>query len=306
MPQYVLITPVKDEEANLPRLAQCIKNQTILPQIWVIADDASKDNTLQIIRGLENQSSWIKGIQFTLSSTRAFGKKFGRLCNFAFAHALQHSAQPPSTIEFLVKADADMIFPPDCIERLLAKFANDKTLGIASPYLEEVTADSLHNHPLWYKDPTFLQTTSFYDLALEPSDGLRVYRRRVFEEIGQIPETQTADTVAVVKARLRKWKALQFKDIIALTVRETGSSVGRRFWRKGNNLYYLNYHPALLLLNVIWLTFKDISAVPSLIAGYLYGAITRQDKIKDNEVRTYFTYTRVTEIVSYILRRTPL
>jgi glycosyltransferase involved in cell wall biosynthesis len=306
MAQYVLITPVKDEETNLPRLAQCIKNQTILPQIWVIADDASLDNTVQIIQRLEHQSSWIKGIQFTLTSTRAFGKKFGRLCNFAFTHALQQSEKTRASIDFLVKADADMIFPPNCIERLLAKFSEDRTLGIASPYLEEVTSDFLHNHPLWYKEPTFLQTTSFYDLALEPSDGLRVYRRRAFEEIGQIPETQTADTVAVVKARLRKWKAIQFKDIIALTVRETGSSVGKRFWRKGNNLYYLDYHPALLLLNAIWLTFKEITAIPSLIAGYLYGVINRQNKIDDHEVRTYFKYTRVNEIVSYILRRSPL
>ena len=47
--KYIVITPVRDEEANLGHTLECMLRQTILPAEWVIVNDGSSDNTGRII-----------------------------------------------------------------------------------------------------------------------------------------------------------------------------------------------------------------------------------------------------------------
>ena len=56
---YILITPVKNEEKNLPNLAECILKQVCLPSAWIIVDDNSIDKTPEIIKNLRNKFDWI-------------------------------------------------------------------------------------------------------------------------------------------------------------------------------------------------------------------------------------------------------
>ncbi len=56
---YALITPAKDEEANLPRLAGAIASQTVLPEVWLIVDDGSTDGSLAVVRDLQQRFRWI-------------------------------------------------------------------------------------------------------------------------------------------------------------------------------------------------------------------------------------------------------
>ena len=46
---YILVTAAKNEGKNLPELIQSVAEQTIKPLLWVIVDDASTDNTPQIL-----------------------------------------------------------------------------------------------------------------------------------------------------------------------------------------------------------------------------------------------------------------
>ncbi len=47
---YVLVTPVRDEEATIGRTIESVVNQTVLPREWVIASDGATDGTDGIIR----------------------------------------------------------------------------------------------------------------------------------------------------------------------------------------------------------------------------------------------------------------
>ena len=46
--RYSVITPVRNEEANLPRLAACLQAQTVRPTEWVILDTGSHDQTPEV------------------------------------------------------------------------------------------------------------------------------------------------------------------------------------------------------------------------------------------------------------------
>ena len=50
---YVLVTPIKNEEANLPGLIDSIENQDLKPILWVIVDDSSDDSSPNILGGSE-------------------------------------------------------------------------------------------------------------------------------------------------------------------------------------------------------------------------------------------------------------
>jgi hypothetical protein len=43
--KYVVITPVRDEEAHLRGTLECMLRQTILPTEWIIVNDGSTDDT---------------------------------------------------------------------------------------------------------------------------------------------------------------------------------------------------------------------------------------------------------------------
>src|SRR5690242_14468774 len=59
---YVVITPVRDEEAYLRLTIESISNQTFRPSEYVVVNDGSKDKTGEIIEEYARQYSWIKAV----------------------------------------------------------------------------------------------------------------------------------------------------------------------------------------------------------------------------------------------------
>lgn len=48
--RYIVVTPCRNEEKNIPNLVQSITAQTIRPVLWVIVDDGSTDRTSEIVK----------------------------------------------------------------------------------------------------------------------------------------------------------------------------------------------------------------------------------------------------------------
>ena len=47
--KYVLVTPVRDEEAYVALSTESVARQTVLPTEWAIVNDGSSDSTGQVI-----------------------------------------------------------------------------------------------------------------------------------------------------------------------------------------------------------------------------------------------------------------
>ena len=58
--RYIVVTPCRNEEKNLPNLVQSITVQALRPALWVIVDDGSTDRTGEIIREAEEKYGWVK------------------------------------------------------------------------------------------------------------------------------------------------------------------------------------------------------------------------------------------------------
>jgi len=60
LPQYVLITPARNEAAFIELTLKSVAAQTVLPLKWVIVSDGSTDGTDELARKYAAQYGWIE------------------------------------------------------------------------------------------------------------------------------------------------------------------------------------------------------------------------------------------------------
>ena len=123
---YALVTPVRDEVANLPRVVRSIESQTLQPTRWVIVDTGSTDGTIELVTRLAETHPWIELRVLEGAHEIHRGAPIVHAIHLGFA-ALDD--EPP---DIVVKLDADVSTEPDYFERLAEQFRRDPSLGIAS------------------------------------------------------------------------------------------------------------------------------------------------------------------------------
>src|ERR1035441_4819430 len=121
---YVVITPVRDEEAHIRSTIESMVQQTVLPKEWVIVDDGSTDGTGRIIDEYASRYPWIRAV-YRLD--RGFRKAGGGVVD-AFNDG--YRALTCSVWDFVVKFDGDLIFQSDYFEKCFAEFDQNQKLGI--------------------------------------------------------------------------------------------------------------------------------------------------------------------------------
>ena len=121
---YALISPVRDENENLERLAASVSAQTTLPEAWLIVDNGSRDGTLELAQELAVEHPWIRVLSVPGDATARPGQPIVRAFHAGVA-ALEHLP------DVIVKLDADVSMEPDHFAHLLDEFSADPTLGIA-------------------------------------------------------------------------------------------------------------------------------------------------------------------------------
>ena len=57
---YVVISPVRDEEAYIRFTVDCMAQQTIVPKEWVLINDGSSDKTGEILDEYARRYPWIR------------------------------------------------------------------------------------------------------------------------------------------------------------------------------------------------------------------------------------------------------
>ena len=128
---YAIVTPARDEEHNLARLAAALVAQTQPPLEWVVVDDGSTDGTAALVRELG--AARTRGSGCTREAQREEGgieqgRRHGR-ASTRFRRGVHELLGVPDVV---VKVDADVDVDPDYFEQLIERFADDPLLGIAS------------------------------------------------------------------------------------------------------------------------------------------------------------------------------
>jgi glycosyltransferase involved in cell wall biosynthesis len=261
---YTLISPVRDEEGNLGRIAECLVSQTQVPDEWIIVDNGSTDATLSMARELEAEHDWIRVLSVEPDRTTPRGGPIVLAFNAGLA-----TVERPTDI--VVKLDVDLSFEPDYFERILSHFIRDPKLGIASGVAYE------HDGKGWWLDRGARQHVR---------GNARVYRWACLQDVLPLETRMGWDGLDEVKARTRGWDTRFLSDVPYYHHRPLGEREGDRVskWRgQGRMHHYMGYRPSYLLLRALYRAGRDPLAL-AIVWGYTECAIKREPQCADAEV----------------------
>ena len=236
MNRYIIITPCKNEEKNLPGVVQSVLKQSVTPELWVIIDDGSTDRTPEIIQDAKNKYKWVEIICLKQQGYRDLTIHISEVIKKGFVFAQNFCKEHDIRYDYIVFLDADMVIQDDeFFEKLITEFEKDEHLGIASGEIQYIGASG-----------------GLYDAEGRSdtiSGGEMMCRRECIEEFGGVPISHAWESVMRVKAILNGWKIKRFDEIKIIHTRETGSAEGLKkgYYLKGTSEYYLNMNPFIVL-----------------------------------------------------------
>jgi biofilm PGA synthesis N-glycosyltransferase PgaC len=243
---YVIVSPVKNEERYVEATLQSVLSQTVKPVRWIIVDDGSSDRTPEILRRYAQQADWIHILRLDHTQSRQPGTPVV----YAFRRGFE--LVRPETAQFVVKLDCDVKLPPDYFELLLARFAEDPELGIASGiYLEEQDGNSWQPVPM----PSY-----------HAAGASKMMRADCYRQIGGFVQSPGWDTVDEIRAEVRGWKTRHFEEIRFHHLKREGSGIGSLATSvMHGRVYYLTGGGKLFLL--LKILHRMISERPYLLSG---------------------------------------
>jgi glycosyltransferase involved in cell wall biosynthesis len=129
--KHIIITPVYNEEKFLDDFLESIINQTKLPEVLILVDDNSDDNSAKIIKKFTKNFCWIKYVYHSSSASKSQGKKVINAFNYGLNYC------DLNNIDFISKIDADLQFHPSYFEKIGEAFLEDTKLGITGGTIKE-------------------------------------------------------------------------------------------------------------------------------------------------------------------------
>jgi glycosyltransferase involved in cell wall biosynthesis len=270
MTRYVIVTPVRDEEAHLEMTIASVSAQTIRPVEWVIVNDGSTDRTGEIIDRNAAQLPWIRGVH---RPNRGFRKAGGGVVE-AFYDG--YNALRCEDWEFIVKLDGDLSFSPDYFIRCFEHFREEPLLGIGG-------GDIYHKFGRELK----LQANPKFHVR----GATKIYRRACWEAIGGLWSAPGWDTIDEVKANMLGWKTYSFDELRLIHHRFTGAAEGlvRDCVKHGMVCYICGYHPLFLVASCFFrLARKPFILGSFAIAyGFLKCHFTHTVQVNDSKLIHY-------------------
>jgi glycosyltransferase involved in cell wall biosynthesis len=263
--RYALITPARDEEDNLPRLAATLASQTVPPDAWIIVDNGSTDRTPEVANHLASMHDWARVREVAGSQLAERGAPIVRALN-AGLEVLGED------VDVVVSLDADVSMAPDYFERLLRAFVADPRLGIASgSAYEEVDG-------VW---------TQRFNTGDTVWGAARAFRRECLNDVLPFEERHGWDGLDELKARTKGWRTQTILDLPFRHHRKEGQRDGSRFahWRMcGESAHYMGYRSWYLVARALHRARFEPAAL-AMIWGFASSAIRSAPRFPNEEAR---------------------
>lgn len=249
---YVLISPCKDEGEYIEQTLRSVSEQTIQPSLWVIVDDGSTDNSVDIIQKYMEKMPCIKLVH----RPKTTGRNVGAGVIHAFNDGLAHVDL--EEFSYVCKFDVDLDLPPKYFETLIERMEQDIHLGTCS-------GKAYYIHPETGEEKSEL-------CGDEASVGMtKFYRTECFKQIDGFEAEVGWDGYDCHRARWFGWRALSWDgdNLKFIHLRPMGSSqksIYRGRIRHGKGQFHIGTHPIFFLVSSIY---RSLRQRPYII-GTLY------------------------------------
>jgi biofilm PGA synthesis N-glycosyltransferase PgaC len=276
MQRLLVVSPVRNEGAHIERVALAMAAQTRRPDLWILIDDQSTDETPQTLARLAERLDFISVLNSPPRATSTVAKD--RLAVAAEARAFNFALNsvPWKTFTHIAKLDGDIELGPRYFELLLGEFEADPKLGLAGGVLTE--GDGSQGRE---------DTPSDYHVR----GALKCYTTDCLNAIGGIEERLAWDTNDEIFARMRGFRTRTVTDLVALHLRPCASADGllRGIARHGRCAYIAQFPLSWISLRAVKIALKPpvILSGAVFLGGYLWAGLTRTPRVEDREFRRF-------------------
>jgi poly-beta-1,6-N-acetyl-D-glucosamine synthase len=281
-PNYVVITPVRNEQENLRHTIESMVGQTLRPAAWILVNDGSSDDTGRIADAAGADHDWIRVVH---RADRGFRKPGGGVMEaFSDGYRLAEKEQ----WDFLIKLDGDLSFEPSFFASALKRFSDDPRLGIGGGTICAKVEDHLVAE--WSGDPPF-----------HVRGATKIYRRECWLQLGSLYPVAGWDTLDEIKANMLGWRTYSFADLKLLHHRSAGEADGSwANWMKNGRANYISgYLPVFMLLKCAARVFRKPYGIGALglWCGFISGYLKRLPQIDDAKLIEYLRREQIKRLL---------
>ena len=273
--RYCLITPVRDEAAFARRTLESVAAQSVLPALWILVDDGSKDETPAILAAFAAEHAWARVITRKDRGDRKLG---GGVIDAFYSG---YDTIDPSQFDYVTKLDLDLDLPPRYFETLIERMEADPRIGTAS------------GKP-WFTAPASGSAVSEM-CGDENSVGMvKFYRRECFQQIGGFVRELMWDGIDGHRCRQLGWIAVSYDDDLLNFehLRPMGTS-HKNWWtgrvRHGVGQYFMGTAPTYMLASALYRMTRPPLIIGGLamLWGYTKSALQRKPRYGDASFRKF-------------------
>lgn len=246
---YYIVIPAHNEEYFMALTLQSLAEQTVLPTKAVIVNDNSTDRTADIVLAFAEKHPWISLVNATSDAIHLPGSKV----ILAFQKGLETL---DDQYDIIVKADADLIFPPNYFETIIHHFQSDTKIGMVGgfAYIEKNGEWLLEN--LTDKDHI--------------RGAFKAYRKATFQQIGGLKPAMGWDTVDELLCKFYDWKVVTDASLKVKHLKPTGANYNKTArYKQGEAFYTLGYGFFITAIASLKLAMRK--GKPLLFVDYIKG-----------------------------------
>ncbi|WP_310992802.1 glycosyltransferase family 2 protein [Aequorivita marina] len=218
---FYIVIPAHNEALYLSQTLESLSQQSLLPKKIVVVNDASTDDTHNIIDQFSEKHSFISGIQYNSKKQHEPGSK---VIN-AFYKGFETL---DDGYDIICKFDADLIFPEDYLEKVAVAFQENPNVGMVGGFC------TIDNNDNWV-----LENLTNKDHI---RGALKAYRKKCFEQIGGLKRAMGWDTVDELLAQYHGWKIKTDTSLHVKHLKPTGKVYTQASkYRQGEAFYKMRY-----------------------------------------------------------------
>jgi poly-beta-1,6-N-acetyl-D-glucosamine synthase len=273
--RYVVVSPCRDEARFMRRTLDSAAAQTVPPDLWVVVDDGSTDETPQILSEYQARLPWLRVLRRSDRGARSVGP--GVID--AFYAGLD--TVDLDGFAYLCKLDVDLDLPPRYFQRLIERME-------ARPRLGTTSGKPWFVHP---ESGALVPEVCGDEMSV---GGSKFYRTSCFREIGGFVRQVMWDGIDCHRCRMLGWLAesVDEEDLRFLHLRPMGSSqhgirTGRV--RTGYGQYFMGSSPLYFLASAVYRLPRHPVLIGSaaMLWGYASSAARRVARYQDPQFRRF-------------------
>ena len=239
-------------------------------------DDHSDDDTLEVLRRLEPDVSFLTVVEATEAPS---GPTPDRLATAAAPRAFNVGLGEDDWLRYthIMKLDGDIELQPSYLRQLMERFEADPKLGLAGGVLVEPKVGG-----------------GFRPISIprhHVHGALKCYSRECFRRIGGVQERLGRDTIDGTYARMRGYTTRSFTDLVSVHHRPLASADGtlRGHARHGRCAYIAHYTTPWVALRAAKVARRRPLALSGIafLFGFARAAADRVERVPDAEYRSF-------------------